>query len=75
MLELRVEVREGLQRELVTRALAATGQNVSAAARALKISRKGLQVIMRRLEIRRGTASASRAAAPAIKATEMPPTT
>ncbi len=43
-----------LERELVSRALAQTGGNVTHAARLLKISRKGLQLKMKELGLREG---------------------
>jgi DNA-binding NtrC family response regulator len=45
-----------LERELVSRALAQTGGNVTHAARLLKISRKGLQLKMKELGLREGVA-------------------
>jgi DNA-binding NtrC family response regulator len=41
-----------LERELIVRALAQTGGNVTRAARLLKISRKGLQLKMKELGLR-----------------------
>ena len=41
-----------LERSMIARALAATGGNRAAAARALGISRKGLQLKCRRLDVR-----------------------
>jgi DNA-binding NtrC family response regulator len=43
-----------LERELIVRALAQTGGNVTRAARLLKISRKGLQLKMKELGLREG---------------------
>jgi nitrogen regulation protein NR(I) len=45
-----------LERDLVSRALAQTGGNVTHAARLLKISRKGLQLKMKELGLREGSA-------------------
>ena len=45
-----------LERELVSRALQQTGGNVTHAARLLKISRKGLQLKMKELGLREGSA-------------------
>jgi DNA-binding NtrC family response regulator len=43
-----------LERDIVSRALAQTGGNVTHAARLLKISRKGLQLKMKELGLREG---------------------
>jgi two-component system response regulator AtoC len=43
-----------LEREIVSRALKQTGGNVTHAARLLKISRKGLQLKMKELNLREG---------------------
>ncbi len=48
-----------LERELVSRALAQTGGNVTHAARLLKISRKGLQLKMKELGLREGASERS----------------
>lgn len=55
---LKEQVREAtarLERELIVRALAQTGGNVTQAARLLKISRKSLQIKMKELGLREGT--------------------
>jgi DNA-binding NtrC family response regulator len=49
------EVTTRLERELIVRALAQTGGNVTQAARLLKISRKSLQIKMKELGLREGT--------------------
>jgi two-component system response regulator AtoC len=53
-----------LEREIILRALARTGNNVSQAARLLKISRKGLQLKIKKLRLREPDTDATPGASP-----------
>ncbi len=48
-----------IERELISRALSLTGQNVTQAARLLRISRKGLQIKMKELGLRQEPGSSN----------------